>query len=75
MRIISCNNSLLPGQNKGKGGITLTRYRTTNGKEDLKQRMDPWAAMAIPLAFINGVYFGSYALRAIRQYWEGGPMD
>ncbi|MGR6837529.1 hypothetical protein [Syntrophomonas erecta] len=53
----------------------MTRYRTTDGKEDLKQRVDPWSTMAIPLAFINGLYVGSYALRMIRQRWEGGPMD
>lgn len=53
----------------------MTRYRTTDGKADLKERTDPWTRMAIPLAFINGVYFGSFALRAIRQRWEGGPMD
>jgi hypothetical protein len=53
----------------------VTRYRTTDGKQDLRQRMDPWTAMAIPLAFANGIYFGSYAIRKIRQHWEGGPMD
>jgi len=58
-----------------KEGIIVTRYRTTDGKQDLRQRLDPWTAMAIPLAFANGIYFGSYALRKIRQHWEGGPMD
>jgi len=53
----------------------VTRYRTTNGKEDLKQKINIFGAMAIPIAFINGLYFGGYALRKIRQHWEGGPMD
>jgi len=34
-----------------------------------------YGAMAIPVAFINGLFFGGLALRKIRQYWEGGPMD
>jgi len=34
-----------------------------------------FGSMAIPVAFINGLFFGGYALRKIRQYWEGGPMD
>ncbi len=53
----------------------MTRYRTTDGKEDMKQKFQTFGAMAIPLAFINGLFFGGYALRKIRQYWEGGPMD
>jgi hypothetical protein len=53
----------------------MTRYRTTDGREDLKQKMNYFGAMAIPIAFINGLFFGGYALRKIRQYWEGGPMD
>lgn len=31
--------------------------------------------LAVPMAFINGLFFGGYALRKIRQYWEDGPMD
>ncbi|CFX86196.1 Uncharacterized [Syntrophomonas zehnderi OL-4] len=31
--------------------------------------------LAVPIAFINGLFFGGYALRKIRQYWEGGPRD
>ena len=53
----------------------MTRYRTTNGQEDLKQKIHWFGAMAIPLAFVNGLYFGGYALRKIRQYLEGGPID
>ncbi|HNX28041.1 MAG TPA: hypothetical protein PKN87_01325 [Syntrophomonadaceae bacterium] len=53
----------------------MTRYRTTDGQEDLKQNFRWFGAMAIPLAFVNGLFFGGYALRKIRQYWEGGPMD
>ncbi|MBC7076569.1 MAG: hypothetical protein H5T98_11015 [Syntrophomonadaceae bacterium] len=53
----------------------MTRYRTTDGKEDLKQKFNYFGALAIPIAFVNGVFFGAYALRKIRQYWEGGPMD
>ncbi len=34
-----------------------------------------FGSMAIPVAFINGLFFGGLALRKIRQYWEGGPMD
>jgi hypothetical protein len=34
-----------------------------------------FGSMAIPIAFINGLFFGGYALRKIRQYWEDGPMD
>mgnify|MGYP000967464957 CR=1 FL=1 len=49
----------------------MTRYRTNNG---VKQKFH-FGVMAIPLAFINGLFFGGYALRKIRQYWEGGPMD
>ncbi len=32
-------------------------------------------SMYWPIAFINGLFFGGLALRKIRQYWEGGPMD
>lgn len=39
-----------------------------------KQEFD-YDSMAIPVAFINGLFIGSFALRKIRQYWEGGPMD
>lgn len=53
----------------------MTRYRTTTGQEDMKQKTHWFGAMAIPIAFINGLFFGGYALRKIRQYWEGGPMD
>lgn len=53
----------------------MTRFRTTDGREDMKQKFHVFGAMAIPLAFLNGLYFGGYALRKIRQYWEGGPMD
>ena len=31
--------------------------------------------MAIPLAFINGLFFAATPAAKIRQYWEGGPMD
>ena len=31
--------------------------------------------LAVPMAFINGLFFGGYALRKMRQYWEGGPRD
>lgn len=31
--------------------------------------------LAVPMAFVNGLFFGGYALRKIRQYWEGGPRD
>lgn len=53
----------------------MTRYRTTDGREVNNERIHYWGAMAIPLAFLNGLFFGGYALRKIRQYWEGGPMD
>ena len=53
----------------------MTRYRTTDGQEDLKERMDYFNLMAIPVAFMNGIFLGAYGLRKIRQYWEGGPMD
>ncbi|MEN6391353.1 MAG: hypothetical protein ABFD04_13140 [Syntrophomonas sp.] len=53
----------------------MTRFRTTDGREDMKQKFHVFGAMAIPLAFLNGLYFGGYALRKIRQHWEGGPMD
>jgi len=65
---------LYHNKNKKEGKI-LTRYRTTDGQEDLKQNFRWFGAMAIPLAFVNGLFFGGYALRKIRQYWEGGPMD
>ncbi len=32
-------------------------------------------SLAVPMAFINGLFFGGLALRKIRQYWEGGPRD
>ncbi|MDD2510799.1 MAG: hypothetical protein PHG94_06705 [Syntrophomonas sp.] len=53
----------------------MTRYRTSDGKEDMRQKFHWFGAMAIPIAFLNGLFFGGYALRKIRQYWEGGPMD
>mgnify|MGYP000859078740 FL=1 len=53
----------------------MTRFRTTDGKEDMKQKISWFGFLAIPIAFINGLYFGGYALRKIRQYWEKGPMD
>jgi len=53
----------------------LTRYRTTDGKEDLIERKDIFDMLAIPVAFLNGLFLGAYGLRKIRQYWEGGPMD
>ncbi|NLB51493.1 MAG: hypothetical protein GX808_00960 [Syntrophomonadaceae bacterium] len=53
----------------------MTRFRTTDGQEDMKQKIHWFGAMAIPLAFVNGLFFGGYAVRKIRQYWEGGPMD
>ncbi|NLU50766.1 MAG: hypothetical protein GXX09_10255 [Syntrophomonadaceae bacterium] len=31
--------------------------------------------LAVPIAFINGLFFGGYILRKMRQYWERGPMD
>lgn len=53
----------------------MTRYRNEHG-EDLKQKINIWGAMAIPLAFINGLYFGGYMIRKIRQSGlENGPMD
>ncbi|MEN6351606.1 MAG: hypothetical protein ABFD08_19700 [Syntrophomonas sp.] len=53
----------------------MTRYRTADGQQDMKQKFHWFGAMAVPIAFINGLFFGGYALRKIRQYWEGGPMD
>ncbi len=44
------------------------------GRNDLQDKLN-FGAMAVPVAFINGLFFGGYALRKIRQYWEGGPMD
>jgi len=32
-----------------------------------------FGSMAIPVAFINGLFFGGYALRKIRQYWKADP--
>lgn len=58
-----------------KGGINVTRYRNSDGREDVQQKFHWFGAMAIPIAFLNGLFFGGYALRKIRQYWEGGPMD
>lgn len=58
-----------------KEGYNVTRYRNSNGQEDLKQKLNWFGAMAVPIAFVNGLFFGGYALRKIRQYWEGGPMD
>ncbi|NLF45425.1 MAG: hypothetical protein GX581_05045 [Syntrophomonadaceae bacterium] len=60
---------------KDKEVIIMTRFRKTDGQEDLQQKFNWFGAMAIPLAFVNGLYFGGYAIRKIRQYWEGGPMD
>lgn len=31
--------------------------------------------LAVPLAFVNGLFLGGYVLRKVRQYWEKGPMD
>jgi hypothetical protein len=56
-------------------GFSGDRFRTSSGQEDSKQKFHYFGAMAIPLAFVNGLFFGGYALRKIRQYWEGGPMD
>lgn len=39
----------------------MTRYRTTDGKEDMKQKVHWFGAAAIPLAFMNGLFFGGYA--------------
>lgn len=52
----------------------MNRFRRMTGGRKLKQKIN-FGAMAIPMAFINGLFFGGYALRKIRQYWEGGPMD
>lgn len=49
---------------------SLMRKSRNNRKDKLS-----FESMAIPVAFINGLFFGGYALRKIRQYWEGGPMD
>lgn len=40
-----------------------------------KKKGFQFSSMAVPVAFINGLFFGGLALRKIRQYWEGGPMD
>jgi len=61
-------------KNNVKEGFTLQRFRRVTGQRNLKQKIN-FGAMAIPVAFINGLFFGGYALRKIRQYWEGGPMD
>lgn len=53
----------------------MTRYRNQFG-QDLKQKINYWGAMAIPIAFINGLYFGGYITRKVRQWGlEDGPMD
>lgn len=31
--------------------------------------------LMVPMAFINGLVLGGYALRKIRKNWEGGPQD
>ena len=31
--------------------------------------------MMVPMAFVNGLFLGGYALRMARKYWEGGPQD
>ena len=52
----------------------MNRFRRVTGQRNQKQKIN-FGTMAIPVAFINGLFFGGYALRKIRQYWEGGPMD
>ncbi|MDD4801429.1 MAG: hypothetical protein PHF24_00610 [Syntrophomonas sp.] len=52
----------------------MQRLRRVKKQRSLKQKIN-FDTMAIPVAFINGLFFGGYALRKIRQYWEGGPMD
>lgn len=41
------------------------------------QRKPHWKFeyLAVPIAFVNGMFFGGYVLRKMRQYWEKGPMD
>lgn len=53
----------------------MSSYRTNDRNDGFNQKSHWLWAMAIPLAFANGLYFGGYALRKIRQHWEGGPMD
>jgi len=50
----------------------MSMFRTTNN--NLKRNFH-FGLLAVPLAFINGLFFGGYALRKIRKHWEGGPMD
>jgi hypothetical protein len=51
----------------------LNRIRRINSKRN--QHKFNFDSLAVPVAFINGLFFGGYALRKIRQYWEGGPTD
>ncbi len=46
----------------------------SNSREKFKNNFH-FEKLVVPLAFINGLFFGGYALRKIRRYWEGGPMD
>ena len=46
----------------------------SSSREKMKDEFH-FEQLLVPLAFINGVFFGGYALRKVRQYWEGGPMD
>jgi len=58
-----------PTDKKNKDGICLSKRFTVSNKKF------NFGSMAIPIAFINGLFFGGYALRKIRQYWEGGPIN
>ncbi|ADI02910.1 MAG TPA: hypothetical protein GXX39_08105 [Syntrophothermus lipocalidus] len=31
--------------------------------------------LAVPIAFLNGLYLGGCLLRKMRQTWEHGPRD
>ncbi|MGE5372235.1 MAG: hypothetical protein ACM3QZ_09625 [Solirubrobacterales bacterium] len=31
--------------------------------------------LAIPWAFVNGLFLGGWLLRKGREYWENGPRD
>lgn len=53
----------------------MMRRLTDEGKKGNKGMVHYMWSMAVPLAFVSGLYFGGYTLRKMRQHWEGGPMD
>ncbi len=52
----------------------MMRFSSSKHNKNFPEKFH-FESLMLPLAFVNGLFFGGYALRKIRQHWEGGPMD